>query len=127
MAWHDKPEVKKGDLGESIIKGALIRARWLPFKPDVDGAHHADKVAVNPKSKTAIFFEVKTKPARYVYPDTSIPIRVSMKDITTNILFSMKLYRSLLDLLMKNGSGFMAIFLTNSSNQNYVLIIPEIC
>lgn len=82
--WHSKPEVKKGDMGEAIIRQALLNAGWFPYRPDFDGPHPIDRVAFNPKTMKVVLFDSKCKPARYFYADTGIDERHFRKYMAWN-------------------------------------------
>jgi len=65
MAWKDKPEVKKGDIGEDIIQEYLEEKGWKVYRPLTSGAHWFDMLASKDK-KEIIALDVKTK-ARFNY------------------------------------------------------------
>lgn len=65
MAWKDKPEVKKGDIGEDIIQEYLEEKGWKVYRPSTSGAHWFDMLASKDK-KEIIALDVKTK-ARFNY------------------------------------------------------------
>ena len=69
MKWNDKPQVKKGNLGEGIIDKYFENQGYITYKPVTDGAHLIDRLYVKDK-KQLIFADVKTKPKRNKYPDT---------------------------------------------------------
>jgi hypothetical protein len=60
MAWSDKIEVKKGDIGEKIIQEYLEQKGWVIYKPVTKKAHWFDNMATRNK-KNIIAFDVKTK------------------------------------------------------------------
>ena len=69
LNWEDKPQVKKGDIGEDAVERYLEGQGYIVYKPMTDAAHPFDRFCV--KDKTDIFIaEVKTKPKRKYYPDT---------------------------------------------------------
>lgn len=57
--WQDKPEVKKGNIGEVIIRKYLEDKGYVIYEPVTDGAHHFDKVISRNKKFLAIA-EIKT-------------------------------------------------------------------
>ncbi len=71
MDWESKITVKKGNIGESIVKGLLERKGYIVYTPDTEGAHAFDFIAIKDK-KTALIFEVKSKSKRIYYDDASI-------------------------------------------------------
>lgn len=75
MEWNEKTTVKKGTLGEQIVRQYLISHGFVPYAPEGAGAHPFDKlVASNDKTKIMIA-ECKTKARRDYYPDTGIDLR----------------------------------------------------
>lgn len=74
MEWSDKIEVKKGDLGEKIVRDWLHRNGLVVYEPVTDSAHAFDKLVSRGKS-TLVIVEVKTKPRRLYFPDTGIQLK----------------------------------------------------
>jgi len=60
MNWEDKPQVKKGNIGENIIRGYLESKGWVVYEPITDKAHGFDKLCMKGKQQL-IIAEVKTK------------------------------------------------------------------
>ena len=60
MNWEDKPQVKKGSIGENIIRGYLESKGWVVYEPITDKAHGFDKLCMKGKQQL-IIAEVKTK------------------------------------------------------------------
>jgi Holliday junction resolvase len=73
LQWKDKTEVKKGEIGETIVKQYLEKNGMIVYEPKTDGAHAFDILAIKNKEKVCIV-EVKTKPKRKFYNDTGIDI-----------------------------------------------------
>ena len=74
MSWSDKIQVKKGDIGEEIIKKYMESKGWVVYKPITDGAHPFDMLCT--KNKTQFLaLDVKTKARLNKYPATGIDIR----------------------------------------------------
>ena len=71
--WDDKREVKKGQIGERIIKSFLENKGYIVYTPNTAGAHAFDFLAIKDKEK-AIIAESKTYPKRKFYNDTGIDI-----------------------------------------------------
>lgn len=65
MAWEDKQEVKKGNIGEDIIQAWLEERGWKVYRPLTKGAHWFDMLASKDK-KDIVALDVKTK-ARFNY------------------------------------------------------------
>lgn len=60
MDWQDRTEVKKGNLGEEIVKNVLESKGYIVYKCGTKGAHAFDFLAV--KNKQVLFIaEVKSK------------------------------------------------------------------
>jgi len=72
--WQDKTEVKRGNIGEKLVKDYLESLGCIIYEPVTDGSHLFDKLVLHPTRKLFIC-EVKTKPARLKYPDTGVDIR----------------------------------------------------
>ena len=63
--WDNKTEVKKGNIGEAIVRRLLEKWRWIVYAPETDGAHAFDRLCVRDK-KEMMIVEIKTK-ARMTY------------------------------------------------------------
>ena len=72
--WHDKIEVKKGDVGERIVDDYFRNYGYIIYTPEEGSPHLIDRYYI--KDKDNLFFaEVKTKPKRNNYPDTGFDYR----------------------------------------------------
>ena len=60
MGWEDKIQVKKGDYAEDIIHNYLESKGFIVYKPETDGAHGFDRLAVKNK-KGMVIAEIKAK------------------------------------------------------------------
>ena len=69
MEWNDKPQVKKGNIGEKIIDKYFEDQGYIIYKTSTKAAHLIDRLYVKDK-KRLIFADVKTKAKRNKYPDT---------------------------------------------------------
>ena len=67
--WEDKPQVKKGNLGEKIVDEYFEGRGYIIYKPVTGAAHLIDRLYVKDKKKL-IFADTKTKAKRNMYPDT---------------------------------------------------------
>lgn len=74
LDWHDLTQVKKGDIGESIVNAYLIGKGFIPYSPCAEGAHPFDRLVTSRDKKTIFIAEIKTKAKRKFYPDTGINI-----------------------------------------------------
>jgi len=73
--WHNKPTVKKGDIGESIVDKHLLSKGFIPYHPGSPGSHPFDRLVASRDKKTIFIADTKSKPARRYYPDTGIDVR----------------------------------------------------
>lgn len=72
MNWSDKKSVRKGDIGEQVVDGFLIKKGVIPYAPIVSRAHPFDRLCATGDKNSVFIAEVKTKAARKHYPDTGI-------------------------------------------------------
>lgn len=63
--------LKKGDVGEAIIKQYLESKGWVVYQPTTSGAHCFDMMSIKNK-KTAIALDVKAKARMNKYPATGV-------------------------------------------------------
>jgi hypothetical protein len=61
----------KGEYGERIVRGILERKGFVVYKPNTEGAHAFDVLAIKDK-KLCIALDVKAKSRRNKYADTGI-------------------------------------------------------
>jgi hypothetical protein len=75
MEFCDKPQFKKGRIGEKIIDDYLKEKGYVIYNPqEEDKAHAFDRLAIKNKKKI-IIAEAKSKARRKYYPDTGIDIK----------------------------------------------------
>ena len=74
MNWDDKPQVKKGNIGENIVDQYFDGQGYIIYEPKQDAAHLIDRLYVKDKKKL-IFADTKTKAKRNMYPDTRFDYR----------------------------------------------------
>ncbi len=74
MEWESKITVKKGNIGEEIVKNALERRGYSVYKSVTNGAHPFDLLAVKNKREFVIA-EVKTKARLNKFKATGIDAR----------------------------------------------------
>ena len=74
MNWHDKTEVKKGDIGEEIVKNILEKKGYIVYKPITNGAHKIDYFVHSGSEKKIMCCEVKTKRRMARYARTGCDI-----------------------------------------------------
>jgi hypothetical protein len=75
MNWEDRPEVRKGNIGEKLVDEYLLRKGIVPYRPIACQAHPFDRLCASSDKKRIYVVEVKTKPRREFYPDTGIDFR----------------------------------------------------
>lgn len=68
--WQDKPEVKKGNIGENIVDNHLRERGLVPYYPNSENAHPFDRLCATMDKRKLLIAEVKTKAKRTYYPDT---------------------------------------------------------
>lgn len=75
MTWQNLTSVKKGNIGERLVNEFLINKGFIPYSPDVGGAHPFDRLVASKDKRTIFIADSKAKPARVYYPDTGINIK----------------------------------------------------
>lgn len=73
-AWQSKNSVKKGAVGESIVRGILESKGWTVYQPMTDGAHCFDMLSIRDK-RTAIALDVKAKARFNKWPATGVDLK----------------------------------------------------
>lgn len=63
--------LRKGHVGERLVRAFLEEAGWIVYQPITDGAHCFDMLCIKDKRK-AIAFDVKAKARLNRYPATGI-------------------------------------------------------
>lgn len=91
MDWQDKIEVKKGNLGEQVVRNWLHKNDLIVYEPISDAAHGFDKLVSFGKEKLVIV-EVKTKPSRIYYPDTGIDEKIYNSYIRISKRYNLPIY-----------------------------------
>ena len=74
MNWQDRTTVIKGNLGEKLVNDFLINKGYIPYSPDVAGAHPFDRLVASKDKKKIFIADAKAKAMRRAYPDTGINI-----------------------------------------------------
>lgn len=75
MNWNDKPEIRKGSLGERIMWDLIKKMNVIPYRPVFDGPHPIDIFMVSRDMEHVGIADSKAKARRTAYPDTGIDIR----------------------------------------------------
>ncbi len=77
MDWHERPEVKKGDTAEKVVKAWIQEG--LPevsIYPAPDAPHRVDAILLNQRIGRAVWLEIKGRSApRAAYPDFGLSER----------------------------------------------------
>lgn len=73
--WNSKTTVKKGTVGEQIVRQYLSKLGFISYAPETEGAHPFDKLVASRDKTTIMIAECKTKARRDYYPDTGIDLR----------------------------------------------------
>ena len=76
MVWQDKISVKKGTTAEELVHARLERLGFTVYRPETEGPHLIDILAIKGAGPQMIAVDVKAKARRTYYPDTGINIRV---------------------------------------------------
>ena len=63
--------LRKGAVGEQVVRAFLERAGWVVYQPMTEGAHCFDMLCIKGK-RTAVAFDVKAKARLNRYPATGI-------------------------------------------------------
>lgn len=63
--------LKKGDIGERIVRAYLEAKGWVVYRPETEGPHCFDMLSIREK-RTAIAIDVKAKARLNRYPATGI-------------------------------------------------------
>ena len=74
MSWEEKKEVKKGDLGEKIVRNYLENKGYIVYQPKTKGAHYFDMLCTKNKQEV-MALDVKTKARLNAYEATGIDLR----------------------------------------------------
>jgi len=73
MAWQDRTQVKKGNIGESIVRSFLEKKGYFVYMCATEGAHAFDMLAIKDK-KVFIVGEVKSKARMNKFEATGINV-----------------------------------------------------
>jgi hypothetical protein len=73
-SFEDKPQYKKGTLGEEIVKSMFREKGWMIYSPEKNGPHYFDILATWNKEKV-IAIDVKTKARLNIKPATGIDLK----------------------------------------------------
>jgi len=74
MSWEEKKEVKKGDIGENIVRKYLEKQGYIVYQPKTKGAHYFDMLATKNKQEV-IALDVKTKARLNIAAATGIDLK----------------------------------------------------
>jgi len=102
--WEDKPEVKKGNFGERIVKDYLEKEGYVVYTTKSIGSHLCDGFVSNKNKKEIFIGDVKSKARRNIYPDTGI---------------DEKYYNNYKELSMKYNMPFFLYFIDEGMKKIY--------
>ena len=74
MQWHERQEVKKGNVGEDLVLSQLASWGYVPYSAAAGGPHPFDFLIATQDKKSLGIVEVKTKEKRSAYPDTGFDV-----------------------------------------------------
>lgn len=97
LMWHEKIEVKKGDLGEKIVDAYLNSKNMVVYSTNYNGAHPFDRLLSLPDKSQLFIADIKTKPGRLYYPDTGINIKHFKEYIHIQNLHNIKVFLFFVD------------------------------
>lgn len=77
MNWSDKTEVKKGNIGERLVRRYLVSQDLIPYLVDsvVNKSHPFDMLGASLDKNTIFIAEVKTKARLYKYNGTGFNLK----------------------------------------------------
>jgi len=105
MNWEDKPEVRKGNIGERLVDEYLLRKGIVPYRPIVSQAHPFDRLCASADKKRIYVVEVKTKPRREFYPDTGVDFRHFNDYMHISLQHSMDVFLYFVDEILRSIYG----------------------
>lgn len=74
--WNEQIEVKKGDLGEELVKKYLEAKKQTVYSTSTDQGHPVDMICASQDKSNMYMVEVKAKARRKYYPDTGFDLSV---------------------------------------------------
>lgn len=109
-SFEDRKSAKKGARAEKVIQGIFESRGFIVYRPETDGAHSFDMLAIRDK-KSCIALDVKAKARRTYYPDTGINTRH---------------YQTYKDFSEKHSMPFWVIFVDEVLKQAYGNTLSEL-
>lgn len=103
--------MRKGRVGESVVRSALERAGFCVYEPQTSGSHAFDILAIK-NNERCIALDVKTKARRNKYPDTGI---------------NMRHYRVYKEFSERHSMPFWVIFVDEWLGSVYGNTLDELC
>ena len=97
MNWGDKKEVKKGDLGEDLVKDFLHKKGFILYKPITNGSHKVDYFCHSGKDKKVICAEAKTKRRMALRPATGFNVNCYEHYFELNKKYNIKTFVFFID------------------------------
>jgi len=128
MNWQEKPQVKMGKLGETLVRNYLINMGFVPFSPDENaGAHPFDFLCASKDKKRIFVAEVKTKPARKYYPDTGFNVSSYNTYLEVSRNYNMDVFCFFVDTAKREVDGnYLSVLATDTEvkHGNKTLVYP---
>lgn len=105
MNWDEKPQVKKGKIGEALVDEYLRSKGIVPYIPKANGAHPFDRLCASADKKRLYVAEVKTKPRRKFYPDTGFNEKNFSDYVHISMTYNMDVFVYFVDEIKKEIYG----------------------
>ena len=91
--WANKPEVKKGNIGEFVVEQYLQKRGFIVYKPTTQqNAHLCDRFCATPDKKHIFIADIKTKARRTHYPDTGFDIRHYLQYKAASLKYNLPIF-----------------------------------
>lgn len=110
MKFEDKPQYKKGLIGEEIVRNILREKGWITYKPDEGKAHYFDILATKDK-KSVIALDVKTKARFNKWAAQGINLRH---------------YKEYLEFIKTTNIPFFLVFVDDKNGEIHIAKLDEL-
>ena len=95
--FSERPQTKKGTLGEQIVDRYLMQLGRIPYRPVMDAAHPFDRLAASLDKRTIFICETNSKPQREHWPDTGIDMRSYKTYCYMRFMYNLDTYLAFVD------------------------------
>ena len=127
-SWENKPQVKKGTIGENKVQEYLEKNGWIVYKPDTGGPHAFDNLCVLDK-KHFIIAEIKTKARMNKFEATGINTRHLKEYLFVSDKYKIEVFLFFVDEWLRKIYGNKLSILmqeyVNSKNEKYPMKIKN--